>query len=337
MRTYTHKLYDIQGNYIRVLSENVVFSSFSIDSSIDSGVASYTFTIDKEYDDPIAENEYILVVKEYSPDNKNGRIVFAGTLDGIDWKISDDENVITYKFWWLHRLLSQIICPLSAYTNQTVASLVQIVVDTFNAQYPILTDLLGGDLIKNAITDTTTITKTTSTTDMTCLAQIHDIIKLSWWWFYCKADWTIVWWQKPTVATHRFMMKKDVLSLEIERVNINDIVNSVRVWWTRFDDATSVWLYGKKQKIENLDTTDTTTINNFATKYLAENAYWKREITMEIMVDDYSNIYPWQTIAIRNTRLTNVNNLRIEKVSYNWYTMKIYLEKYVSLAQLIVW
>jgi len=68
---------------------------------------------------------------------------------------------------------------MSAYTNQTVASLVQTVVDTFNAQYPILTDLLDGYLIKNAITDTTTITKTTATTDMTCLAQLLDIIKLS--------------------------------------------------------------------------------------------------------------------------------------------------------------
>ncbi len=337
MRTYTHKLYDIQWNYIRVLSENIVFSDFSIDGSIDSGVASYEFTIDKQYDDPIEANEYILVVKEYSPDNKDGRIVFAGTLDGIDWKLAEDENTITYKFWWLHRLLSKIICPMSAYTNQTVASLVQTVVDTFNAQYPILTDLLDGYLIKNAITDTTTITKTTATTDMTCLTQLLDIIKLSWWWFYCKADWTLVWWQKPTEPSHKFMMKRDVLSLDIERVNINDIVNSVMIWWTRFDDATSISLYGKKQKIEKLDTTDYTTISNFATKYLAENAFGRREITMEIMVKDYSNIYPWQTISIKNTRLDNVSNVRIEKIKYNGYTMDIYLEKYVSLAQLIIW
>jgi len=66
------------------LSENIVFSDFSLYGSIDSGVASYEFTIDKQYDDPIEANEYILVVKEYSPDNKDGRIVFAGTLDGID-------------------------------------------------------------------------------------------------------------------------------------------------------------------------------------------------------------------------------------------------------------
>lgn len=332
---YIHKLYTIQWQYSRTLSPSDVFNTVSIESSINSWVSSYDFTLNKKYDDPLTANEYLITVEEYRDWKKDGRLIFAGTLDSIQWTLWQDENIIRYKFWWLHRLLSQIMCPMSTYSNQKVKDLVQTVVNTFNTNYPIVWSLLWWLLIKNGITDETLITKTTATTDMTCLDQLQDIMKLAWQYFFIKADGTIVWWKKPTTATHRFTAQKDITKLEVERVNVVDIVNSVIVNWTPYNDNTSISLYGKRQKIESLDTTDSTTISNFTTTYLQENAYNKREITIDVKVDDYSTIIPWNTIKILNTRLENVSNLQIQKTRYNGEIMTVYLEKYVSFFDLI--
>lgn len=337
MRTYTHKLYDIQGNYLRVLSDNVIFPSFRLDNSINSWVATYSFTIDTKYDEPLASNEYLLIVHEFSEVNKTWWIVFAWTLDNIGGKLLDRENTLTYSFGWLHRLLNQIIYPMTTFTNQKIKDLIQWCVDVFNLKYPLLTSILWWDIIKNGITDETLISQTTANSSFTCLQYITEIMKLSWQRFNIRPDGTIVWWPKPATPTHKFMIHKDILWLEIERIDIQDIVNRVRVHWTWHEDATSVWLYWPREKIESISSTDFATGNLYAEKYLEDNAYGRREIILDIIVDDYSNIYPWQTISIKNTRLTDVNNLEIQKTSYDWYKMTLYLEKYISLPSLIVW
>lgn len=98
---------------------------------------------------------------------------------------------------------------------------------------------------------------------------------------------------------------------------------------------TSIWLYGKKQRIVNLDSDYVPYQSDFAQRFLQENAYWQREIKIEILRDNYDNIYPWDTVKLLNTRLDNVDNLRIQKMQYDWYKLILYLEKYKSLPVLL--
>lgn len=338
MTSYIHKLYNIRWEYIRTLSPNIVFSSVNTDSSIDSGVATYWFSIDKKYDDFLDENEFLLTVERYDDSNKTWRLLFSWYLDSIRWVIGNDENILSYKFWWLHRLLSEIDCPASftVYSDKKVKDLVWEIVDYFNLQYPILGTFLWWVIFKNQVTDETLITRTV-TWEFTLLQQLQDIFKISWSHFFVKPNGDIIWWPKPTQYVHKLTISKNITKLEIDRVNILWIKNSVIVWWYTFEDPVSIWLYGRRQIRQDIDTTHLPTITNFANKYLAENAYWQREIIADVKVPDFSTISPRDTVWLFNTRIDNVENLQIQKATYNGEIMTLYLEKYTSLPKLIKW
>jgi hypothetical protein len=336
---YVHKLYNINWQFLRTLSPTSVFNKVDIEWSIDSWFATYSFQIDKKYDDPLDNTEFLLTVEKYDEVNKSWWLLFSWSLDSIKWTIWNDENISEYRFWWLHRLLSEVLCPSSytTYSNQKVKDLVQQAVNYFNTQYPIIWTFLSWSFFKNWVTDETLITRTTATASFTLLQYIQDVFKISWKHFFIKQDWTIIWWSKPSTATYRFNVQSEITKLEVDRVSIIWVKNRVIVWSNSFQDNWSISLYWKRETIQQIDTTDITTITNFANNYLSENSFWKREITIDVSLKDYSNIYPYQTVKILNTRLDSMDNLQIQKTKYNGETMTIYLEKYTSLPFLLKW
>lgn len=340
MKTYLHKLYTIQWDYIRTLSPRDVFHDINTEQSIDSWVATYNLTINKKFDDPIADNEYILIVEEYDEINKDWWTVFCWSLDQIKGSQWNDENILEYSFWWLHRLMSVTNCPFSNYTNAKVKDLVQQVVDTFNAEQQRTGSALWWAILKNWVTDETLITKTVANSWLSCIWQLQDIMKLAWWfYFFVTPDWTIVWWPKPTTATYKYQNLIDIKDLKIDRVNILDIRNRVKVQWhfvsNVYNDLVSQSLYWVRYDKVDVETDDITTQNQVWQAFLDKNAFWNREIQCTIKLKDYKWIYPGQTIKILNTNLDSVDNLQIQKTKYDWNTMTLYLEKYKSLVAML--
>jgi len=143
--------------------------------------------------------------------------------------------------------------------------------------------------------------------------------------------------------------------------------------YTDSDSITAYWIrqsYEKKPDINNDATQD-----SYGNSIILENKDPKREITVKVNSKyDLSSIYPGQTIKIRNLfaqqTITDtfelldidwdnlldidwdvlyikgtptiisenlVENSQIIKTSYDWNTMTLNVERYVSLAKLILW
>jgi hypothetical protein len=258
--------------------------------------------------------------------------MFRWVLESITGTLWNDENITTYRFNGIHRLLSQLKISRPPYTNQTVQSIYDTIIDQFNAKYPITGELW--QLITNQITDSTIITRTEADY-FTMMDAMNDTAKISQWSFFLKPNGELVGWQKPSTATHRFMIGTDVRNLEISKLDLWDIINRVFVSGHWFENTDSIDLYWVREAIEDIRTWHLPTIEAYAEKYLAENWILLREITLDVFQKDYSNIYPWQTIKLLNTNLENVDNLTIKKTSYDGEKMRLYLEKYKSLAWMI--
>lgn len=326
-----HKLYDINGNFSRTLSPTDVFSNIRIDQNINSWPSYYEYKLDKRYDSPINITEQILVVEYFNEANKSGRVVFKGVLEGITWLLWSNENTIVYKFWWIHRVVSKILQIAWPY-NKSMSLITDDFVNWFNAKYPISWSLWP--LLVNNITDTTVINKTWADL-FTIIDWLNEMAKLTQWRFFIRPNGIVEWWLKPATPTHRRKVGVEIQSIQAEQSDQFDIINRVNANGYWFEDSTSVAIHWPREWKENFNTTHYPQIEYFANEFLAGNAQDTREIQIDVKLSDYSNVYPWQTVKLLNTRLQNVENLQIKKTSFDWISMKVYLEKYKWLWRVI--
>jgi len=143
-----------------------------------------------------------------------------------------------------------------------------------------------------------------------------------------------------------------------------------------YEDSDSITKYWLREKyISKTDINDETTQDTFGNSYITDNKSPKREIQVKVNSKyDIASIFPWQTIKIRNlfseSSVTDtfemldidwdnlididwdtlyisgspsvvsenlVENSQVIKTSYDWETMSLYVERYRSLPQLILW
>ena len=106
-----------------------------------------------------------------------------------------------------------------------------------------------------------------------------------------------------------------------------------------YEDATSqstYWLVEWELLDKSSEIADVTTQNEFWNNYISENKDPKREISVEVNKEfNYFYINPWDTVKIRNINYT-FDNIQVKSVRFNSEKMTLSLEKFESLADMII-
>ena len=118
-----------------------------------------------------------------------------------------------------------------------------------------------------------------------------------------------------------------------------DIVNDVVV--ANFDstlfwlasDATSQTDYGYiKKYIVQSWLVFQNSVDDYAANYIAKNKDPKRDMEIKVnQVYDILSINPWDTIKVRNLTYP-ITNAQIVRTSFDWVSIVLYVERYISVA-----
>lgn len=141
-----------------------------------------------------------------------------------------------------------------------------------------------------------------------------------WFWFIDRGG-DVIFKQKPTTETHTFTIDKDVQNLSAPR-NVENIINDVTVKNKGADatssDATSISLYGKREKYINESSSDNGAAQKIADQTIAENKDPK--IVVEVVVNsvyDIESINAGDSCTIQNYKkdapILNENMLIVSK------------------------
>lgn len=345
---YSYKLYSIDGQTIKTLSQKLIIDKPQFVNSINSWPTWINLRIPLNFDTSELDWFAFIEISEYNEDNKAGRNLFAGSIESRPSVLDESQNITWLECKWLHTLLSKVYYKswwsIIFSKNDTLNNIVTELVNYFNSlqqwnPWPSYNWFIGTDLIKVWTMPSKTVNLDFSYTN--CLDALIEIFEAAWVQFYITPDWTINAFEKPTSPTHRFVLKNKAQNLEISNANKYELINKVYVernWWTikEYEDTTSQNTYWIREvKIDKTNIRDETTQDQFGNSYIEENKDPKREITVTINNKyDISSINPGETITLLNSDI-DIQNIQILRTSYNWDTMVLNLEKYKSLWKIL--
>lgn len=144
---------------------------------------------------------------------------------------------------------------------------------------------------------------------------------------------------KPLEAIHKFTYGRDVDKIQVKE-DAEKVVNDYTVKYAggtiNESDFESQWTYGIKELIEEKsDIQDSTSAQNYADDYLADNKDSKKTTTITVNSSyDIESIVPGDTVQVRNFDY-EIDNLQVTKITYDSDTIQLSLEDFSTLAKSI--
>lgn len=337
-KSFTVKVYWINGAFKKTLSWKEVIDCFEFSSQINGGQGEWTLVLNKEFGDTEISTGDIVKVYVYTDNNPSGVILYSGYISRLARKYTPQKNVIEYKMIWLSSILNFVYFYAAWYSfnkNQDPAQTIKDVIDYFNTQYSAWFFSYSGGNIQNYWSNISLDFAYKNCRDSIVLASSAT----NYWW-RIGADWQVWFKPIPWTATHRFTAWKDVSEIEVQESS-EEIKNRYILNWKSWtlapvNDATSQSAYWIRELYESkTDLADSWSATIYANNFLASNKDIKK-ITSISVNNSYNieNIFPWDTLKVLNLDYT-VDNLQIKKVTYTPEKVKLDVEVLESLWQTI--
>ena len=280
----------------------------------------------------------IIKVFDYNKENQETTLIYTWTINKIKRLI--DNNWVSYNLTciWLASLLTNIMYYDTSYEfNKTwdPANIIKWIIDYFNTKY-------WWNLIKYSwwYIDNYWSSIDIDFKDDTCLNAIKKVKNITNYYFFIDSNWEVYFKAKPSQSTHKLTLSKDIITLEsnedIESIK-NKLILTRNSWTTNYEDTTSQWAYGIREKRETkTDLKDITTANEYWNKYILQNKDYKLDTTLVVNNKyDIKTIHPWETVRVLNIDYS-IENVQILKISYAWDMITLYLDKYISFWESIL-
>ena len=161
------------------------------------------------------------------------------------------------------------------------------------------------------------------------------------WYWYIDENGLFYFKEIPSTPTHSFTIGKNISLVDV-RKTIETVRNILYLYngttYKRYEDSTSVGLYGKRAElITDINLNSTTTMDNYASRYLAEHKDPQLEIILNIIDDtendkgyDIESINPLDTCQILGLLYSQAQtfnkNMLITNVMYSFNKVVLTLQ-----------
>jgi len=290
--------------------------------------------------------DFMNIVRIYVMDTKNtaGRLVYTGFISAYRPYIHGAENGIEVTCLGMISLLSFAYYKNGTDFNVDVyqtdpTQIMRNIITHFNAIYP--NNLLGFN--------------SSTAINMGSLITYHfeedlwiDALKnafnngVSGWWWTIDKEGLLTVKPKPTTATHKFTIGKDVQSIDVDKT-CEEVINKARVTYPPnkfedFSDATSIAKFGTREEIRSDErVVDQATAIAQVTKSVNDNKVEKIKTRLTINSNyDIESIQVGDTCQILNmssNQTVFTNNMLIVAVHYSFNECDIELEEQTKFSQ----
>lgn len=343
-KKFTIKIYDNDGTtFIRSLKPSEVKSVPSFTSQINGGFGQCSLDLNLPFDDfgEGTEVDFMNIVNIYVTDDANtlGRLVYRGFISAYVPYVDGAKQGVKVTLLGLVSLLSFAYYKNGASFTVAHATvdpsvILKAIIDHFNSVYT--GSLLGYN-------------SGATTVDSVGVSVAYTFIEKKWnealqdgfgtvgagWWWHIDKQGQLYLKQKPSSATHKFTIGKDIESIEVTK-SAEKVNNAVRVKYgastVDYSDATSITRFGTREVIVTDDQIqDATTATQRGAQQVNDNKVEKIKAKITLNLNyDLELIKVGDTCEILNlskNQSTFNNNMLIVSVAYSFEKVVIELEE----------
>lgn len=347
------KSYNTSGVFIKVFSD---FKIGSFTKEINVGIGSMTLSLARKFDTFNTAGDVTLgnKLELYIIDEDTGvtpRKIYTGYVEQQIPRIDGNQEYVDILCLSVASYLTQDILKVGAQTTLFTKATVGLTITSASIAAAEIADILKAIVTyfqtNNAnrhlyYTTSSGGVNTIETTGVTLkytfkAVQYSEAIKKcketapqNWYWYIDESE--IFYFKTiPTVATHTFVVGKDIASIEVNKgldstKNIALIFNGTT--YKQYKDDTSIGLYGRRvRQITDTEIGDTPSMDNIGASFIAENKDPRIRIVMDIVDNnestsgyDIESIQPGDTCKIAGINPTEAlltQNMIIQRV--DWY------------------
>ena len=341
-KQYLIKFYAPDGTILSVLDETIQSKEIAFSSKFNSGQGELSLDLRVDFDDLVAKADFVELmtfvrIYEMCAERPNGVLLYTGFVSKISPYITSGVEGVSVTILGLGSLLALSTFGRSSggvvdyATTTDVAQVMRDILDEVIADYPGWMCYTAESLPDTGIGISNTFK---AQTWQKALEKTRKTAGGTWYWFV-GADGLFYLRQRPTTATHRFILGKDILNLQIE-TSAENIVNDITLTYKTSSytqsDTESIGLYGRRKSfLTDKDITDSTTAANYVATELAEQASPKIKCRLSLGSEvDFAGIMPGETCKVLGTKAgTNVlgDNMQIAALSYTPDVLTLELEE----------
>ncbi len=208
-------LYNPDGSYSKILNMKSIngFDSERYSNNIGGGQGEVDLKVMTNYDDLTLDQWQLVEISSYDEDYPSGLAQFTGFIKNVNRNYSqDDSDSVDIEILGIGSILWEY--SGSFVMTGALNAVIDAFITSFNAQYSISNtmEFLGSTLIKNGITDTTSVTVNTTGTYFDMLVAIFAAITPTPKNFFIDSDWTIYLSDQSTTE-HLITVNKDITNM----------------------------------------------------------------------------------------------------------------------------
>ena len=332
MKKYEYKLYDRFWAFKDILTPTIS-SKVQFSSQINWGQWQMTIDLDVPFWYTGVIKTDIVKITMYSDKFKNWLLIYSGFISKVSRRYEKSKSIVSLTVLWIASLLTRWTLSTPTF-NIDPGAIITNVIWTYNS------NRTGVDFIAGTI-DTVWSNLNISFSWTSCFEAINQVVQKTTKYWYCGPDLNVNFQSSNTTIRASLNWEIDYILSEDD---LENIVNSVEVewsWWVvTASDATSITKYDtNKKKVSKKEILDSTSAQIYANNLIDARKDPLPKITC-VINDTYEawieTIKPWMIINVLNTEVP-FNNLQIQKVEYNTYSVKLDLSIYNSFSQEILW
>ena len=324
---FTFKVYNINNSYKFTINENDVKSNVVFTANNDSWQWQYQLLLNYSFENSTITNTDVIRVY------RDTVLVYTWICQDVVRTITNDYEQINIPLLWLWTLPTYILYKdwwsYDFNKTQDPSQTVRDIIDYINSVY------IGWLLTYNvsSIEDYWT-NVSIDFENKDCLSALKECVNTTNFNLFIDKDWVVYFKSKPSTATHKLTVAKDIEKINIEEDSeklYNRLILKHKSWTTTYENITSQTNYWLKEIfIDDQWLADQWTADEFWNNYILLN---KDPISKtNIIINnnfDIDTIKVWDTIDVRNFNFS-ITNLLIVKYAYNTDKMTIYLEDFDS-------
>jgi len=335
-KRYLVKIFNTDGTLKKTISENIISSEIRFSANINGGQGNLDITLNENFNDTSIEKSDFVKVTIFNENFPNWKLLYTWIIERIIRIFTARENQIQLVCLWLESLLTRLFFEKTASKvfneNKDAGDIVRDIITYFNSIYT-------GNWINDGEVWLVGSNTNIDFNFTTCSNALIQLAETNWFYYFIKADWTVVFQAKNNWNDHRFMAESNLQEIRIEEdtSNLKNVIYLDFDWGSSLEsDIPSQNTYGRIESQEiRSELKDQNSGDNAAANILAEKKDPKQKVRLQVNANyPIENINPWDTIRINNLDY-QINNAQIQRIRYTPELIDIDLEEFDSLWKIL--
>jgi len=323
---YNIKIYSLDLVYKFTLNPKAVKNDIQFTASLNSWQWQVLLNLDKSFVYSEISNTDIVFIYQ------NTTLIYQWIIQDVKRIINNNFEEIILPILWIWTLTSYILYRDSwndTFTkNQDPSQTIKDIIDYINSIY-------AASFFSYDVSSIETYWTTVSIDfeKESCFSALQKCIEVTNFNLFINNDWKVYFKLKPTIATHRLTVTKDVEQIIVEEDSeklVNKLVLTHKDWTDIHEDATSQTTYWLKELAISKTDLDQAWADEFWSNYI--NTYKNPISKTTIILNknfDFNKIKVLDTIRVNNFKYSIVN-LQVVKYWFSRDKLQLFLEDFDS-------